>query len=203
MREAINQNPVVQIAVIGVLMIAAGLMLATQVLNKKDGSAGSAAPASSASVAPGVSAAPAGTAAPSGAAPIPAVQAESAAAALEPGPGLPREVGAAYGRGETIVLLVVRAGGIDDRLVKGAVQSLQGDRGLAVFVTRAEGIARYSRITQGVGVNQVPALVVVRPRDGGGAPEATVSYGFRGSGSVAQAVRDAVYKGRTVGYDPG
>jgi hypothetical protein len=65
-----------------------------------------------------------------------------------------------------------------------------------VFVTRAKDVARYSRITQGVGVDRAPALVVVRPRkESGPVPEAQVSYGFRSSQSVVQAVHDALYQG--------
>jgi hypothetical protein len=39
---------------------------------------------------------------------------------------------------------------------------------------------------------------VVRPRDlSGGVPQASVSYGFRGPDSVEQAVRDALYDGKS------
>ena len=103
--------------------------------------------------------------------------------ALVPGRGLPKPVVTAWKRGDTVVLLVVRQGGIDDRLVRNSVRSLSSDRGsggVSVFVTRANHVARYSRITQGVGVSQAPALVVVRPkRVSGSVPEAQVDYGFR------------------------
>ena len=58
---------------------------------------------------------------------------------------------------------------------------------------------------EAVGLNRVPALVVVRPKDVAGAPpQAQVSYGFRSSQSVVQAVRDALYKGKDdVPYHPG
>ena len=77
--------------------------------------------------------------------------------------------------------------------------------GVSVFTAPAKNVARYSRITQGVGVNRVPALVVVRPRHvSGGVPQAQVSYGFRDSQSVVQAVKDALYEGRDdVPYHPG
>ena len=39
-----------------------------------------------------------------------------------------------------------------------------GRSDLALFVTNAGHIARYSRITQGVNVDRVPALIVLRPR---------------------------------------
>ena len=65
-------------------------------------------------------------------------------------------------------------------------------------MTNAGHIARYARITQGVDVNRVPALIVLgRAPHATGRPTATVSYGFRGPDSVDQAVRDALYKGPT------
>ena len=103
-----------------------------------------------------------------------------------------------------MALLIARQGGIDDRLVRGAVRSLSGDSSVSVFVTRANKVARYSRITQGVGVTQAPALVVVRPkRLTGSVPEAQVEYGFRDSQGVVQAVHDAVYSGKdNLPYSP-
>jgi hypothetical protein len=102
------------------------------------------------------------------------------------------------------VLLIVRPGSIDDRLVRGSVESLSGDSGVAVFVADAKDVARYSRITQGVGVDRTPALVVIRPRkESGTTPQAQVSYGFRNSQSVVQAVHDALYSGRdNLPYSP-
>jgi hypothetical protein len=205
MREALNNNPVVQIAVIGVLIAVVGLFF---MMNMKKGSGSSSeSSAASTSVVPGTTSpttvSPDGTAssAPSASGSISSVPAPSTGTvspdALIPGPGLPAPVVKAWKGGDAIVLLVVRGGGIDDRLVRGSVQSLSGDGGVSVFVTRAKHIARYSRITQGVGVNQTPALVVIRPRsESGSVPEAQVSYGFRNSQSVVQAVQDALYSGR-------
>jgi hypothetical protein len=116
--------------------------------------------------------------------------------ALIPGPGLPAPLIHAWKGGDAVALLIVRSGGIDDKLVRGSVQLLSGESGVAVFVTRAEHVARYARITQGVGVNRAPALVVVRPRrNSGSVPEAQVSYGFRNSTGVVQAVHNALYSG--------
>jgi hypothetical protein len=205
MRNAINNNPMVQIGLIAVLLLLVGIMLVPQFMKKKDsaspntstinaqvsGPAGtvdlnaevtpsSSAPSSSSAPAPGASTA--GTVSPE---------------ALVPGPGLPRPVISAWRRGDAVALLVVRPAGIDDRLVRGSVESLSARPGVAVFVVRANRIARYSRITQGVGVNRVPALVVVRPkRLSGSVPEAQVSYGFRNSESVVQQVQDALYSGK-------
>jgi hypothetical protein len=117
--------------------------------------------------------------------------------ALVPGPGLPRPVIDAWRNGQAVVLLVVRNHGIDDSLVSRSVRGLSGDSNLSVFVVHANKIARYSRITQGVGVSQVPALLVIRPkRVTGSVPEAQVTYGFRDSQTVVQYVHDALYSGK-------
>jgi hypothetical protein len=101
-------------------------------------------------------------------------------------------------------VFVFKNHGIDDAAVRASVEGLRGRPDLAVFVTNARQIADYARIAEGVDVNQVPALIVVRPRRlADGAPTATVSYGFRSPDSVQQAVRDALYKGpRNLPYYP-
>jgi hypothetical protein len=206
MREQLNSNPVVQISVIGVLVIVVGLFFMMN-MKKKDSTASSTSSATSPSVSSslGGTTTPVGpgasSASPAAAAPIvgatPSVSSGSVTPdALVPGPGLPRPVVTAWKGGDAIALLIVRGGGIDDRLVRGSVESLSGDSSVAVFVARAKDVARYSRITQGVGVDRAPALVVVRPRsESGSVPEAQVSYGFRDSQSVVQAVHDALYSG--------
>jgi hypothetical protein len=206
MREAINDNPVVQAIVIGVLLLGAAVLLLTSMGGKKSASPADPAAAgtqvvtpapagetSGSTAAPATSAVPSTTTAPTG-----------AVGPLVAGPGLPKNVLADYSSGKTVVLYVYDPKGIEDRDVLDAVKSLKGDANLAVFTVADKNIARYSRITQGAGVSQVPALVVVSPRGvTGGEPKATVSYGFRSSEGVTQAVRDAVYKGKTLGYDPG
>jgi hypothetical protein len=203
MRKAINDNPVVQIAVVGVLVVIVGFFMMTN-MKKKSGDSSTSSASSSSGV---VSSSTGGGTAPivgssggssSSAAPVapPSTTGSVSPEALIPGPGLPRNVIGAWKHGDAIVLLIVRGGGIDDRLVRGAVRTLNGDPGTAVFVSRAKDIARYSRITQGVGVDRVPALVVVRPRRESPVPEAQVNYGFRDSQSVVQAVHDALYSGR-------
>jgi hypothetical protein len=210
MRKALNDNPMIQIAVIGVLILVVALFFMMNV-KKKDGSESSSAspatPAASGASAGGTTTpvtvspdgAPAASSSPASggaAAALPAPTGVVTPDALIPGPGLPKEVVTAWKGGDAIALLIVRGGGIDDRLVRSSVESLSEDAGVAVFVTRAKHVARYSRITQGVGVDQVPALVVVRPRrETGSVPQAQVSYGFRDSRSVTQAVHDALYTG--------
>jgi hypothetical protein len=211
MRKAINDNPMVQMAVIGVLLVGMGIFLATGVLKKDSRSepppaganpalAGASATGTPADAAPSAASVPAATSSA-----IPSTPSPPTAESLIPGPGLPAEVVKAWEGGDAIVLLIVRNRGVDDKLVKGSVQGMEGDSQIAVFVAKAKDVARYSRITQGAGVSRVPALVVVRPlRLSGGVPEAQVSYGFRSSQSVLQAVDDALYSGRdNVPYHPG
>jgi hypothetical protein len=205
MRQALNNNPMVQIAVIGVLIVVAGLFF----MMSKGGSSSS--PSSSGSATAGTagaagtttpvtvggssSSAPS-TGAPTGGVSLPSTGQPVTPASLIPGPGLPQPVVKAYKSGDAVVLLIVRGGGIDDRLVRDSVRQLSGDPGVAVFVARAKDVARYSRITQPAGVDRAPALVVVRPRkESGAVPQATVSYGFRDSQSVVQAVHNALYSG--------
>jgi hypothetical protein len=210
MRKALNENPIIQIAVIGVLILVVAMFFMMNV-KKKNGSESSsnssATPTASGSSTGGTTApvtvSPDGTPTPSSSpssvgatAALPAQTGTVTPDALIPGAGLPRDVVAAWKGGDAIALLIVRGGGIDDRLVRNSVESLSGERHVAVFVARAKDVARYSRITQGVGVDQAPALVVVRPRsETGSVPQAQVSYGFRDSQSVVQAVHDALYTG--------
>ena len=220
MRKAINDNPMVQIGVIGLLVVVVGFFLLTQM---GKGSSTSSTSSTTASVAPDASATPSDSSAtattppastattPSVSAPstTPAAPAGSAAAPAATGefvagPGLPRPVVQAYNADKVVVLLVVRRGGIDDDAVKASVERMSGLPDTAVFMTNAGHVSRYSRIASGVDLDRVPALIVLRPQKlTHGTPTATVSYGFRGPASVAQAIADALYKGPTnVPYYP-
>jgi hypothetical protein len=205
-RQAINNNPIAQVAVLGGLALLVGLFM---MMNMKKGSSDSGSTGSSAAATPATSSPTSGDSAvapgSAGTAPVaPPTSGSVSPDALVPGPGLPRPVITAWKRGDTVVLLVVRPHGIDDRLVRNSVRSLSSESGVAVFVSRADKVARYSRITQGVALSQAPALLVVRPkRVSGSVPEAQVSYGFRDSQGVVQAVHDAVYSGKdNLPYSP-
>lgn len=199
MRKAINQNRTVQLALLGVLLLAGGFMLLT--VTKGSGSQSTTATPSTAI--------PAGTVTaisePSTAtAPTTDASAVSGAAAVSipsnvvPGPGLPKGLLPAYDHGKAIVLLVRRAGGIDDGFVRKSVELLRSEPQVKVYVTKAKQIARFSWLTQGVDVTELPALVVLRPKNlTNGTPTATVSYGFREAASVVQTVKDALYRGPT------
>lgn len=119
-------------------------------------------------------------------------------------PKLPRPVVDAYKADETVVLLIVHDGGIDDDFTKLAASTLEGDSGVALFVVPASQIYRYAAITLGLEVSRVPALVVVRPKKlSEGTPQATVNYGLQTSEDIEQAVRDARYDGPGATYHPG
>jgi hypothetical protein len=204
MRNAINNNPKVQLGVLGALVLLIALVMVPSMMGKKSASTGGTATSATAptgSVAPSVQTtqpavgdASATGAGATGVAPPVATVTPSA---LIPGPGLPRRFIDAWKHGQAVVLLIVRNHGIDDQLISHSVRDLSGDQGLTVFVVHANRVARYSRVTQGVGVSQVPALVVVRPRRvSGSVPEAQVAYGFRDSQTVVQYVHDALYSGK-------
>jgi hypothetical protein len=132
--------------------------------------------------------------------PAPAPEPGAFAAAVAPPP---RPVTQAFRAGDTVVLLFVKDGGIDDRLVTRSVERLSGMPNVRTFVVPVHEIARYTTISQGVEVNRTPALVVIRPKHlSNGVPSASVQYGFRSPASVEQAVIDAEYKGPTVQYHP-
>lgn len=207
MRNAINNNPKVQIGVLGVLVLLVAVMVLPSMMGKKSSDSGATTntvsaqattPQGSVDLTVQTTQPPAGAAsAATGAAGV-APQATSVdPSALVPGPGLPRPVIDAWKDGKAVVLLLVRNKGIDDKLVSSSVRSLSGDSNLKVFVVHANKVARYSRITQGVGVSQVPALLIVRPKSvSGSTPEAQVAYGFRDSQTVVQYVHDALYSGK-------
>ncbi len=187
MREQLNSNPLAQIALVGVLLVAVGFFVLSSGSGGEEESGG----ASEATLS---------VAAPEGVAPTTSLGAIPSTTA---GPPLPRPVLEAWKANKTVVLLFVRDGGIDDRLVRIAAAGLAGFRDASIFVVPAAKISRYAAIAEGVGVERVPALVVVRPRHlQQTVPTASVSYGFQSPQSVAQAVIDAGYKGPTIDYHP-
>ena len=195
MREKLNDNPLVQVAILGILLVAVGFFVVSSM-------GGGGEEESSESAEPTVTTATEGAI-------VGAATSGEAAAAPEPGafaaavPPPPRPVTAAYKAGDTVVLLFVKDGGIDDRLVTRSVKRIGGLPNVATFVVPAHEIARYTTISQGVEVNRTPALVVIRPKHlSQGVPSASVQYGFRSPASVEQAVIDAEYKGPTLDYHP-
>ena len=212
MRNALNNNPVVQIGLIGALVVFGGLIFAMPLLKgSPDEPPASTAPAPASSAAePRLVFDPRGRdREPGHRRPVlvrgAACSRRGRSQALVPGRGLPKELIVSWSKGDAVVLLIVRGGGIDDQLVRRSVQALSADGEISTFVARAKNVARYSRITQPLGVSRVPALVVIRPRESGDSvPEAQASYGFRSAAGVVQAVNDALYSGSdSLPYHPG
>lgn len=192
MREKLNENPLAQLAVVGALLLAVGFF----VMSSMGGGGDEGSESSEAASAPVESTAEA----PASLSAALAKVSQATASSAKP---LPRPVNEAWHSGETVVLLFVRSGGIDDRLVAAATRRLATLPGVAAFIVPASEISRYAAITEGVGVNRVPALVVVRPkRLRQTVPTASVSYGFQSGESVIQAVVDAGYEGPTLSYHP-
>jgi hypothetical protein len=208
MREKLNDNPMAQIGLVVLLVLVVGFML------MKPGGEEEEEPAAEATV---TSTTTGETSTATGATPGEAVEgavegaietataevSAAAASAAIPAPPMPAPVSRAYDAGKTVVLLVVHEGGIDDRLVAGTVSGLAAYPDVALFGVPTKQIARYAAITLGAEVQQVPALVVMRPRAlSDGVPQASVDYGFQTAQSVVQAVVDARYKGPEETYHP-
>jgi hypothetical protein len=193
MREKLNDNPAMQAVVVGVLLLATVFFVMSSMGGHGEAESKSS-ESSSAASSEATAEAPAGLSA--------ALAMVSRASAAHAKP-LPHRVMAAWNADKTVVILFVHDRGIDDRLVKDATARLASLPQAAVFTVPASKISRYAAITEGVGVNRVPALVVVRPKSlHQTVPTASVSYGFQSGASIVQAVIDAGYKGPTLDYHP-
>lgn len=193
MREKLNDNPLMQMAVIAVLLLGAGFFIMSSM-------GGKGAAEESESAAPVSATAESTAEAPASLSSALAKVSQASASAARP---LPKPVNAAWHANKTVVLLFVRSGGIDDGLMAAATRRLAALSGVATFIAPASEVSRYAAVTEGVGVNRVPALVVIRPKHlHQTVPTASVSYGFQSGESIVQAVIDAGYKGPTVAYHP-
>jgi hypothetical protein len=213
MRDALNSNPMVQAAVIGVLLIATAIFVLSSAGGSKEDEAGTTeatvsvagtnATGTAAGATPGEAVEGAVEAATEGAAESGVAGTLSLAQAAASAPPLPQPVLDAWKANRTLVLLFVHDGGIDDRLVRSATNSVADFPAASIFVVPASQISRYAAIAEGVGVDRVPALIVVTPKHlEQVVPTASVSYGFQSGQSIVQAVVDAGYKGPTLAYHP-
>lgn len=182
MRDKLNENPVAQIALIGVLALLGGYLVLT---NLGGGSSSSAATESSVVE----------TAAPAAA---------TSAVSAPIGRKLPHKVVAAYKHGKTVVIYVYRHDGVADAVTALGLRDVQKMPNVALFLVSTKKVARYSAITGPIGVDRAPALIVVRARkhNGAAAAPATVSYGFMRAPEMRQAVIDAGYTGPEPSYAP-
>lgn len=203
MREQLNNNPAVQLGAVALLLVVGAIFLMTKMGGGEEASEGGE-----------VSATVNGVTA-TGESPGEAV--EGAVESLETGAAepapvtptalppvkTPEKVVQAFDSGATVAMLFVRRGSIDDRIVRGTSAGLSSLPGVAYFVIPADEIARYTSVTAGVGVERVPALVVLTPkRVAQGVPTGSVLYGYQTPASVRQAIIDAGYEGPTLDYHP-
>jgi hypothetical protein len=108
-----------------------------------------------------------------------------ATAQAKPGEGLPRRVAAALARRDVVVIAFLSKGG-DDRATREALRAVQGRRGVTVVVDGIGDVSDYRRVVGGLGINQAPAIAIVR-RDGKG----ELLEGYVDAGTLAQEVVDA------------
>ena len=214
MRSRTNENPVVQAALIGVLVLVFGFILFTRVM----GGGQRASPTDAGRERPRRAPAPRdrrrrdrlradGRRRPQrrrpGRQPRPRPPESESTGPLEAGEGMPAAVVEAYDANKVVVLLVIDSDAIDDKRVEEATKDLEGRSDVALFQTEVKNVADYSQITNGVGINRTPALIVMPPRRRQrDVPVATVCYGFRSLESVNQAVEDAKYDGKKAPYYP-
>lgn len=194
MREKLNDNPMAQIALVGVLLVVAAVFL----LGKAGG--GEAEEEEGGSAAANAAVAAVAAELEAGGQPL-----RLPAPGTGPGsiPPPPRPVVDAVDSGDTVAILFVRDGGIDDQLVKEAVGKLETFGDVATFVVPTHQLYRYVSISQGVDLTRVPALVVIRPKNLSHQYDpASVHYGFQSAQAVVQAVVDARYHGGTLPYHP-
>lgn len=213
MRQKLNENPVAQIALIGVLVVAVAFLFVTQMGGGEEEAPetgavppAAEAPAEGASPEAAVTPPGSGTAGQPVATPgsAPEIVAATTSASAPSDRRLPPKVEDAYADNKTIALLIVRDGGIEDHLVREATEVLEDRAHVAFFSAKAKNIARFAQITGPLGVNQAPALIVIRPKrlNGKGPAPASVTYGFQTKNDIRQTIRDAVYRGRTLTYAP-
>lgn len=202
MRSALNDNPLVQIAVLGAM---AAVLAVVFLIGAGGGAEDTAPPAGSGSGAAVQAPAPdsgATTDAPpvTGAASL--APSGASGGTLEAGPGLPAAFVRAHTRGRPVALFVYRQGPETDRTLAAHARRLRAEGGAKVLTIDPSELADWVRVTGPVGLDRTPALIVVAPGDAK-APAASIHYGFRGYDSVRQALADALYEGPRRGYDPG
>jgi hypothetical protein len=206
MRQKLNENPIAQIALLGVLAVVVGYLVISKMGGGEEsastesptGVVESTAPAESIEVSGGgsTSGEPVGTA--------PEIAAATSSMAAPTGHPLPHKVDVAYKKNKIIVVLLVRDGAVDDHVVRRATHMLHGNPHVALFSAKAKHVARFSALTGPLGVDRVPALIVIRPKklNNGGPAPASVTYGLNSQTGIRQTIREAVYKGPHLTYAP-
>jgi hypothetical protein len=96
-------------------------------------------------------------------------------------------VAKALGQKDVVLLFFTRPGAADDTGAEQAVLHLRGTKGLQIFSPNFEDLDEYRPILAGVGVAQVPAIVIVKPGQ-----KAQLVEGFVDRQSLRQQVEDAL-----------
>ena len=96
-------------------------------------------------------------------------------------------VAKALGQDDVVLLFFSRPGAADDTGAEQAVKKLDGIKGLQIFAPSFEDLDDYRPILAGVGVAQVPAIVIVKP-----GRKAQLVEGFVDRQSLRQQVEDSL-----------
>ena len=96
-------------------------------------------------------------------------------------------VNKALGQDDVVVLFFSRPGAADDTGAEQAVRSLRGVDGVQIFSPNFEDLDDYRPVLAGVGVAQVPAIVIARP-----GKQAQLVEGFVDRQSLRQQVEDSL-----------
>ncbi len=90
---------------------------------------------------------------------------------------------------KVVVLFISRGGAADDTAVRGAVRAVKREYGgrVAVFSDGIQNLPLYQPLLAGVGVSQVPSIVIVRP-----GRRARLIEGYIDKASLRQHVTDAL-----------
>ena len=215
MRKAINNNPIVQIGLLGALGILVAVVFMSNMGGEPPPPADEEATATERRCRRSCRSSRAGqrpaTPTPTST-PTPEAAPSSvplATTGFESSKGLPADVVKAYESGDVVVLLVMEKNGYEDKVLLRDVESLESRGDTSVFVAESKDVSKYSRIAEGVSLDRVPAIIVLHPPKGklpngesSPMPLASVSYGYRGEESVTQAVNDALYDGKRSTYAP-
>jgi hypothetical protein len=105
----------------------------------------------------------------------------------ESSPALP--AARALANDKVVVLFISRGGAADDTATRAAIESLDEAYGgrVAVFTDGIQNLAAYQPLLAGVGVSQVPSVVIVRPER-----RARLLEGYIDEASLRQHVTDAL-----------
>ena len=115
--------------------------------------------------------------------------AEAPASSVQAERGVPARVARALSQQKVIALLFTLEGAADDAATRSAVRSLEtgGRKGnVAVFVDGISNVGRYVRLVGGLGISQVPSLVIVDTER-----QAQLIEGYVDAGTLRQYVADA------------